>query len=109
MLLLSRKRLDPGWGGEEDRLLVTFYNCHALEKLKLHTTNEFELKYSTARLQGSPLYMHFPFFFNIHVIRGMRKTRCNVLIIETTLCQSSTSSGFTVKLYILLISFRHGN
>lgn len=51
MHLLSRKRLDPGWGGgEEDRLLVTFYNCHALEKLKLHTTNEFELKYSTARL-----------------------------------------------------------
>lgn len=49
MLLLSRKRLDPGWG-VKDRLLVTFYNCHALEKLKLHTTNEFELKYSTARL-----------------------------------------------------------
>lgn len=64
MHLLSRKRLDPGWGeGVKDRLLVTFYNCHALEKLKFHTKNEFELKYSTARLQGSPLYMHFTFFF----------------------------------------------
>lgn len=66
MLLLSHKRLDPGGGGGvKDRLLVTFYNCHALENLKLHTKNEFELKYSTARLQGSPLYMHFPFFFLI--------------------------------------------
>lgn len=52
-----------GGRGVKDRLLVTFYNCHALEKLKLHTKNEFELKYSTARLQGSPLYMHFTFFF----------------------------------------------
>lgn len=63
MHLLSRKRLDPGGGGVKDRLLVTFYNCHALEKLKLHTKNEFELKYSTARLQGSLLYIHFPFLF----------------------------------------------